>query len=487
MHFLHPTIRLVLRWVYIAVLTLVAFRLSLLSLAATTRAGGLGGYAWTVPAAGILAAIGFTRRERSELPIHDRQTDVIVGGMGLVLALLLHAVLLQRYALYFHLLRLDLLAMWTFVVSASIVLFGLRPVARFFWVWALVLMVFPLPYYIAVIFLGGGNAAAAAGTIVIAGFATWIGVGRTWQRGLLATVLAWGPGLLILWAMTVFFPAAPLFAFQMIPAMSAIVLVGMGMYLYARRGRPKRIMDRKVEPLAASQVWAGLPVVLIVAIALAFVRLPTLVSPSPARVDDPGFGSPLIAPPGWHVTNVEDYPWVARMFGTSDGLIRQQMVADDGNPQWDKLSRPRTVMVDSVTTDRPITFDVYPAKVLYDVSASRLSKALTVDLGHGVTGQLVSVVDDKMLITWNALQWTWRNEDKAQRVLVFAVDNHEVDAPFPKPTGALFPTLNTLFTVLFRGNSAVADRNPTFKDADLLTQFGRAIVAAQLHSAGATG
>ena len=44
----------------------------------------------------------------------------------------------------------------------------------------------------------------------------------------------------------------------------------------------------------------------------------------------------------------------------------------------------------------------------------------------------------------------------------------------PPPSGALLPTLNTLFTVLFRGNSAVADRDPTFKDAAMLTQFSRA-------------
>jgi len=78
------------------------------------------------------------------------------------------------------------------------------------------------------------------------------------------------------------------------------------------------------------------------------------------------------------------------------------------------------------------------------------------------------------------LQWTWRNETRAQRVLLIAVDNHEDNAPFPQPSGALLPTLSTLFTVLFRGNSAVDDRNPSFKDLDLLTTFGRGLVAAQL-------
>ena len=165
-------------------------------------------------------------------------------------------------------------------------------------------------------------------------------------------------------------------------------------------------------------------------------------------------------------------------------LTRQRMVADVGNPRWDKLSRPRTVVVDNVYTNRPFSFFVYPAKVLYDVTATRLSQVRRVELGYGVTGELMSGVDDKLLVTWNMLQWTWRNADRAQRVLIFTVDNHEDDAPFPRPSGALLPTLNTLVTVLFRGNSAVDDTNPEFKDAELLTVFGRGLVAAQLQPLG---
>ena len=148
-----------MRWLYIGVLTLIAFRHSLASLVEVTRGGGMGGYVWVVPLAAVLAGTSVARRPRTELPIHDRQTDIIVGTLGLVLALLVHAVLMQRYALYFHLLRLDFLAMWLFVVGAAVVLFGLRPVTRFFWVWMLLLMVFPLPYHLTVFLLGGSRAA----------------------------------------------------------------------------------------------------------------------------------------------------------------------------------------------------------------------------------------------------------------------------------------------------------------------------------------
>lgn len=480
---LHPSTRVVLRWIFIIGLAVIAFWPSLVSLAMTTRGGGFNGYLWMVPVAAVLAAQGVARRPRTELPIHDRQTDVIVGIMGLVFALLLHGVLLQRYALYFDLLRLDFLAMYVFVLSSAIVLFGLRPVARFAWVWLLALFMFALPYQILVIMLGGNRIAAGAATLIIAGSATGISVGRTWRRGWIGGLAAWGVGIAVLIVMAVFFPYAPVTVYQEAPALIATALVSLVMFFLARRGQPKRILSRKVEPLAAGQVLAGLPLVLVIAILLAMVKLPILPAPPVAQFDLPLSG-PLNPPAGWHVDETADYPWVKRLHGRIAHLTRQQMVADTGNPRWDKLSRPRTVMVDSVVTDRPFSFNVYPAKVLYDVSATRLSKPRRVDLGYGVAGEAVSVVDDHLLVTWNMLQWTWRNDRRAQRVLLITVDNHEDSAPFPHPSGALLPTLSTLFTVLFRGNSAVDDRNPTFKDIDLLTTFGRGLVRAQIEPLG---
>jgi hypothetical protein len=66
------------------------------------------------------------------------------------------------------------------------------------------------------------------------------------------------------------------------------------------------------------------------------------------------------------------------------------------------------------------------------------------------------------------------------------VDNHDADAPFPVPQDALMSNLNTLFTVLIRGNSVVDDNNPNFKDAGLLTVLGRELVDTQLEPARAT-
>lgn len=482
---MHPSYRLVLRWGLIVACAVVAFHETIDSVLRTTRNQGIGGYVWVVPAAAVLVAIGVARRHRNELPIHDRQTDIIVGTMGLVLAVLVQGVLVQRFGLYFHLLRLDLVAMWLFTVSSSIVLFGLRPVIRFGWVWALMFMVFSLPYYMSVVLLGGGKFAAGASTLIIAAIGTGIGVGRTFRRGFIGSLASWGVGFAVLITIGLFFNSAPLWVYQQVPALTAIAAVGITMYFQARRGAPKRVLDRKVEPLASGQVWSGVPLVIAAAIVLAFIALPPDASSSRLSRSAPGAlaaGQPLVAPPGWISTGHEEFDWVRRFYGGGTVLTRQWMTATSGDPRFDKFARPRTLVVDNMVTRRPFAFEIYPVRVLYDLAEARISPPHQVDLGHGVTGSMYSVVDDKLLITWNALLFGWGDTELGQRVTIFAVDNHEPDAVFPMPSDDIDSTLRTLFTMLFRGNAVLNEDSPRFKDGELLTEFGRALVAAQINA-----
>ena len=478
----HPLYRLGFRWLLIIVLTAVAFGDSFVSLANTTREGGVGGYVWTVPVVATLVAIGVARRNRTELPIHDRQTDIIVGGMGLGMAVLIMAALLERYALYFHLLRLDLLAAWLFVASCCVVLFGLRPVIRFAWVWGMFSLAFSLPYYFAVILLGGGKFAAGSAALLIAAIGTGTATGRTFRRGLVGSLGAWAVGFAVLIAISELIPDAPMVVYQQVPAVTAISVVGVVMYFQSRRGAPKRLLDRKVEPLASKQVWAGVPLVVVAAVALSLCSLPTQTStatvsrPSPDRLVQ---GRPLDAPIGWTVTEQREYPQVHRLYGDGAVLVRQYMLADTGNARWDKLSRPRTIVVDSIVTRRPFSLGTYPARVVYGLTSARISPPRQVDLDMGVQGRLTSVVDDSLLVTWNSVQFAWGDDQLAQRVTVFAVDNHDPDAPFPTPSTSVGSNIRTLITLLFRGNAVLDERAPVFKDEELLRTFSRSLVAAQ--------
>jgi hypothetical protein len=478
----HPGYRLVMRWLLISALTALAFSDTFISLAATTTEGGVGGYVWTVPAVALLVAVAVARRHRTELPIHDRQTDIIVGGIGLGMAVLIQAALLERYALYFHLLRLDVVAAWLFVACCCVVLFGLRPVIRFAWVWGMFAMAFSLPYYFAVIVLGGGNFAAGAATLLIAAIGTGTAVGRTFRRGVYGSLASWVVGFAVLIAISTFTPDALLIIYQQVPAVAAISLVGLTMYYRDRRGTPKRLLDRKVEPLASKQVWAGVPLVVVAAVALSFCSLPTEISTATISRPSPDLlvqGRPLITPIGWETVEQREYPQVRRLYGDGAVLVRQYMLAQSGNPAWDKLSRPRTLVVDSIVSRRPFSFGTYPGRVVYGLTSARISDPRPIDLDMGVQGRMQSVVDDRLLVTWNSMQFAWGDGDLAQRVTVFAVDNHDPDAPFPTPSTSVTSNIRTLITLLFRGNAVLDDRTPVFKDEDLLRTFTRALVDAQ--------
>jgi hypothetical protein len=271
-------------------------------------------------------------------------------------------------------------------------------------------------------------------------------------------------------------------AYQQIPALSAILLVGGAMFLYQRRGVSKRPLDRKVEPLAAKQVWAGVPLVVAVAVVIALIPLPTQLSAttiSGAAPYELSPGRPLVATSGWSITGVTTYDDVRRYYGDDAILVRQPMTAQTADPRFDKLAAPRTVMVDSIVSGLPFSFDAYPGQVLYDTTGTRLSTPRPVDLGHGVQGQLFSAIDDRLLVTWDVLRFAWGDKDRDQVVHVFAVDNHLPDAPFPDPQRGLVSTMRNLISVLFRGNTVLVQARPAFKDAELLTEFGRALVAAQ--------
>ncbi|WP_199253517.1 hypothetical protein [Mycolicibacterium mengxianglii] len=485
----HPAIRLALRWTLIAALTLLAFHRSLLNLVQTTAAGSIGGYVWTVPAATALAAAGLQMRRRTDPPIYDRQTDIIFGAIGFGLSLMVQGVLLPRYADYFHLLRLDLLAMWLFVGSSSIVLFGIRPVLRFGWAWFVSAAVFMLPYQVAVTTLGGGKFVAGLVTLVIGAIATAVAAGRTRRRATIGGAAAFAFGAVVLVILRLVIPGAPLPVYQQVPTLSAIVVVGGAALLEQQLRRADTGSTRPAPQVNAPNVWAEITVVTAVAVALALIGLPTQLTTTDVSRTAPYALTPgraLTAPPGWSISAPPEFIDVQRYYGDDAVLVRQRMTADTGDPRFDKHSAARTLVVDSIVSDRPFAFDAYPARVLYDTTGARLSAPRMVDLGDGVRGSIISVVDDRLLVTWDVLLFAWGGDGQEQTVTVFAVDNHEADAPFPRPANGLMSTLHTLFTVLLRGNAVVVQRRPDFKDAELLTEFGQGLVAAQFTSAEST-
>ncbi|MCK8675564.1 archaeosortase/exosortase family protein [Rhodococcus sp. HM1] len=463
------------RWAILLLATILAFHRTVLRIIDEAQAGAGSGFVLVIPVFAAFAAWGLTRRRRDELPIHDRQTDRIVGVAVLVVALAVRALLTPRYREQYVIMHLDVLAMWLFVLGGCVVLFGLRGTSRYWPVWLVLLFTSPLILRLVVAGAGGSRFASGATVTVLAAVCIGIACGRTPRRGLAAaaaTVLVgWTAAAvhLTLW------PGARVDVVQIVPTVFAAAAVG-AVFLAVTPDESRKARTCPVTPRDAA---GALALVIPLALGIAVLPLPgrtgSPLVPGPASPGEPV----LVVPAGWYETAIVDYDWQRRFYGRTATLHRQMLRATEPDPRWDELSRPRSVAVQTLTAANPALFQVNPVETSFDLSRARVGPKRFVDLGHGVEAQYFTVADDDLLLTWSLLSFTWTRGDTAQRVTLLTVDNHEHDAVFPAAEPNMASNLGRLLTVFLRGGHALTDTESEDKDVDLLTALGRELVAAQ--------
>ena len=473
-------IRLTARWILIVAATVFAFWKTWQDVWRSTTEGTAIGYVFVVPALCICAAIGISLRREGELPIHDRQTDKIVGGIGLLVTLAVQVLLLPRFAEDYQLMHIDVVAAWVFVFSSAVLVFGLRPVCRFWPVWVLALGLGPLTYRSLAIMLGGQRFHYGLIMVVLASGATAIAVSRSNRRAAVGFACSVALGSVALYVTIRMFPTAPTFATQLGPALATSIIVGACFYVHKRRGGSLAPFDRPVRRPTIINSGFAFVAVFVVAAALFVTPLPdqnlTPVSPGPAPAAHAG----IVVPGGWQELDFTEYSWPRKYFGSTSQLTRQTIRTTEPNPAWDVQNRPRTVQVDTLSVRRPTTLEVYPSHTQYQLQNARVSSKVFVDVGRGVTAEMYTVVDDDLLLTWSNLNFVWvRGPGLTQRVSLITVDNHDPDAIFPEPAPSMASNGANSLAVLLRGKTAVSDTEPEYKDRDMLETLAREIVEAQ--------
>lgn len=485
----HPLAIALARGAWILVCAALAFWPTAKVTIAAAEGGDLSGYAIIMPLLGIVTVIGIALRRGDELPIHDRQIDSIVGGITMVFAVSVQWLLLPRYADQFLLLRIDFLALLLFLLGASILMYGLRPAGRFWPAWLLMIVVSPLAFRVISIGFGGHWNDRALAILLVSACGMAIALGRNRRRALISGVSTVLVGGVALAALVLLAPDWPLRLRILTPALVGGAVVGVGMYfrtgyVFARLDQPHGLSATR--PIATTAgMWRASAVVLGFAIAVSLIALPGGQVASASSVvqgpaSEPRPDGSLVVPAGWTQVEQLDYPWVTRFFGDNASLVRQELISQTPNPDWDLQSRPRTVMVDTITTDQPAMLSVYTEDTLYPMRQTRVSPKLAVDLGHGITGQLYTIVDEKALLTWTKLTFDWHRDGQFQRITAITVDNHLPTADFPSPTPAMASDISNTLNVLFRGNSVMENDQPEYKDLPMLTVFGQELVAAQM-------
>ena len=472
--------RLTVRWLMIAAATIFAFWPTWNNLWRSTVDGTAIGFVFVLPLLCVVTAVGTDLRRGPELPIHDRETDKIVGGIGLLVALGMQALLMPRFAENYELMHIDVLSAWIFVWGAAVLMFGLRPVNRYWLIWLAPMVLSPLFYRTLATELGGTRFAYSVIMVFVASAATTIAVSRTWKRGFVAFLVSTSVGTALVYYLSHQYPTVPLFIVQLFPTVGVALLVGAIFYLYERRGKSLKPFDRPLRnPSTKSSNWT-IVFVFGVAILMFLTPLPKeqslTISQGPPATADPR----LVVPAGWSQLSTEEFDWPRRYFGSTSTLTRQTIRADTPNPAWDALMRPRTVQMDVLQVRRPTTLAVYPSSSTYELQNARVSPTVQVELTRGVTAEMYTIVDDNLLLTWSNLNFIWtRGDGAAQRVSLITVDNHEPDAYFPEPSPSMASNGSNTLALLLRGKSSTEDNESQYKDLGMLEAVGRLIVEAQ--------
>ena len=272
----------------------------------STASGTAIGYVFALPLLCLVAAVGTDLRRGPELPIHDRETDKIVGCIGLFVALGLQSAPATAFR---RDLRTDAYRRHRSLGirlerSGSDVRASVRSIGTGQSGWSRSSLA-PLHYRAIATEMGGTRFDYSVLMVLVASAATTIAVSRTWRRGAIAFVAATVLGVVILYFTIQKYPTAPLFAVQLFPALGTAIVVGGAFYLYERRGKSLKPFDRPLrKPSTATSNWTILAV-FAAAVLMFFTPLPSTsltvnVGPPPATAD-PRLVVPLGLASDWSI------------------------------------------------------------------------------------------------------------------------------------------------------------------------------------------
>ncbi|MET9216446.1 MULTISPECIES: hypothetical protein [unclassified Nocardia] len=523
-----PVARLV-GWVFVVATTGWAFRRTWREIGVPVDSGYAGFGAVLFVLVGM-AALGIATRRGPALA-RDPVADMVIGLTGLIAATGLLGVQTVRLGVAYLPLRLDLLAAWAFAISASVLVFGVRSVVRFWPVWVLPLALLPPVYGAGQVLLGEGGV-----LVLLAGCAVAVVVGGVAAAA--ATVLI---GAAVVIAVDRWFPGTPQFGYQVVPLVVgvAVVLAARGSSagsgsssVAASRPRVRARAGRSASPVGASigrvigggagvervrsggggssidrpvggladdvpgrgerpdahtgggprrrVARLGIPgagVVLVAAAVSAWIPVPRDGIPEATTVTGVVAGEGVVVP-GWNVLESHRYPWAANYFEDARLGTRSLLEAEEIDPDWDAAGRKRRVAVDVLGAGNGDGLDRYPDFAHYRLAEPRFGPPSYFELGAGVVGRMRTVVDDHGALRWTLLSWDWRGAGGAERVTLIASTDHLPTAVFPEPDGSLGTTASAILRQALRGRSI--DGGPAvLADSDLLLTLAHLLVAVR--------
>jgi len=430
---------------------------------------------------------------RHDLPLDfvlGRALGIGLLATAIVIAVLLPTGLGPRFWLY----RLDLLSMPFFVAGLIALLFGVRRLWTFKSSVLFLLLAWPVPYgmfltswldaftgataqavHAVSVLLSIGRLASPDGTVVVldhggSSFAVSIGSACSGVNGLVGFLLlgtalmlivrgtalrrlVWlTVGLSIVWLLNIArielvlvtgVTLGPEFAFDVLHPLAGLLVFNVGvlitLWLVPRIGlRFVELPDRRAHPETKQplRLRQGLRTSVVVAIAIVIAAGVALVNASYSRYEqitgDLGtarlvrFDVRTAQIPGWSAAFVESVPQARQFFGADARWYRliYTPTASAG------LQSTAPIYVDVIDTDDAGALAAYTVADCYQFHHFRIDAQIAVDIGVGVTGQVVTYFEHRDRSDWSAISWEWPKQYDSkvryERIVVFVPNSNAV-------------------------------------------------------------
>lgn len=414
----------------------------------------------------MAAGVGWylARPAPGEPPIHDRHLDLIIGVPLLVVALAALSVLPPRLGTMYWLWRIDLLTFPLFVAGVVAILFGARMLWRTKAAVLLLFLAWPIPFrglvtrlleplaestargvtllmrlaplavpvggdgvtfevahgdaFLVTIASACSGANGLLGFLLIGSALALVMSGPRWRKGLwLAT------GLALVWVLNVARIVAILAVGRLFGERTAIDVLhpfvgiltfnvaALVMLANVRRfGLSPRVrVGDRATVVARAVPRAGAALAVVVALSLVggwynhqLLRYDPIAS-SVGTTSLLPFKFGGIEVPGGRAQAKSHFEHGKRFFGESSTWVRYAYRYTGEGP----LRTNVPVLVDVVNTDDLQSFSDFGIEACYRFHGFATSQVTTVDLGHGIQGNLLRWTDSDTDIDWVSLYWIW--------------------------------------------------------------------------------
>lgn len=198
-------------------------------------------------------------------------------------------------------------------------------------------------------------------------------------------------------------------------------------------------------------------------------------------------GSPRLAafaesrdtPEGWMLTEVGEFEWTKRFFGSGSHWIRYQFLSD---PSVDAPLRATVpITVDVVETGDRASLNAYGIEECYQFHGYDIRGTQSVDLGGGVIGSALTWASDDTGLTWTTLYWHWpiktKDGTRYERVTLVMVDNETNEFTSPPLSTSGARQLQLDLNDALRGTGSPEDRDRLIATRQFMIGFARELVS----------